>query len=61
MTKLSVWIVSVLLTQGGPVVRYEVKDCSALHDWVINALAWRERSGLHTNVVATCIWQEKKS
>lgn len=61
MIKAGVWIIAVMLTYGGPVIRTEVPDCSAMAHWIREALAWRDRSHLNTNVVAACYWQEKKA
>jgi hypothetical protein len=59
MKTLPIWILAVILTHDGPVIRMQVPSCEALHDWTLRALAWHDRSKLHTNFMAVCYWQEK--
>jgi hypothetical protein len=57
--KTCIWILAVILAHGGPVTRWQVDSCDALHEWTLQALAWRERSNLKTNVLAACFWSDE--
>jgi hypothetical protein len=58
--KAGVWILAVILTHGGPVIRTEVKSCAALDEYMHRALAWRHRTNLRgiNGPVAICYWAE---